>query len=147
MYRNFSAMAEALRARLAGAAWALPLVMAGALAACGGGGGDSAEPPPPPPPPSVVQHPVGGTVTGLTGTLVLANGTGAEVSITASGSYVTNVAQGQAYNIVVRTQPVGQTCVVENGSGVVTGPVTNILVTCTTNTYVVGGTVTGLVGG
>ncbi len=147
MYRNFSAMAEALRVRLAGAAWALPLVMAGVLAACGGGGGDSAEPPPPPPPPSAVQHPVGGTVTGLTGTLVLANGAGAEVSITASGSYVTNVAQGQAYNIVVRTQPVGQTCVVENGSGVVTGPVTNILVTCTTNTYVVGGTVTGLVGG
>ena len=123
MYRNFSATAEALRARLAGAAWALPLVMVGALAACGGGGGDSAEPPPPPPPPSVVQHPVGGTVTGLTGTLVLANGTGAEVSITASGSYVTNVAQGQTYNVVVRTQPVGQTCAVENGTGVVTGPV------------------------
>ena len=119
MYRNFSATAEALSARLASAARTLSLVVAGALAACGGGG-DSAEPPPPPPPPSVVQHPLGGTVTGLTGTLVLANGNGAEVTITASGSYVTNVAQGQTYTIVVRTQPVGQTCVVENGTGVVT---------------------------
>ncbi|WP_422847539.1 integrin [Acidovorax sp. M14] len=145
MYRNFSATAEALSARLAGAARTLSLVVAGALAACGGGG-ESAEPPPPPPPPSVVQHPVGGTVTGLTGTLVLANGAGAEVTITASGSYVTNVAQGQTYTIVVRTQPVGQTCVVENGTGVVTGPVSNIRVTCTTNTYAVGGTVTGLAG-
>ena len=111
--------------------------------ACGGGE-DPAAPPPPPPP--VAQHSVGGTVTGLVGTLVLANGTEAELTITASGSYATRVSQGLAYHIVVRTQPVGQTCVVENGSGVVTGPVTNILVTCTTNTYTVGGSVTGLVG-
>jgi hypothetical protein len=143
MYRNFSAMAMALRARFAGGARVLHLVMGAALAACGGGG-DSA--PPPPPPPTGVQHPVGGTVTGLTGTLVLANGAGAEVSITASGSYAISVAQGQDYDIVVRTQPTGQTCVVENGSGVVTGPVTNIVVACTTNTYAVGGTVTGLLG-
>ena len=68
------------------------------------------------------------------------------MTITASGSYVTNVAQGQTYNVVVRTQPVGQTCAVENGTGVVTGPVSNIRVTCTTNTYAVGGTVTGLAG-
>ena len=110
--------------------------------ACGGGE-DPAAPPPPPP---VAQHAVGGTVTGLVGTLVLANGTEAELTITANGSYATNVLQGQAYNIVVRTQPAGQTCVVENGSGVVAGPVTNILVTCTTNTYTVGGSITGLLG-
>mgnify|MGYP006155740297 CR=1 FL=1 len=110
--------------------------------ACGGGE-DPAAPPPPPP---VAQHAVGGTVTGLVGTLVLANGTEAELTITANGSYATNILQGQAYNIVVRTQPAGQTCVVENGSGVVAGPVTNILVTCTTNTYTVGGSITGLLG-
>lgn len=94
----------------------------------------------------MAQHAVGGTVTGLVGTLVLANGTEAELTITANGSYATNILQGQAYNIVVRTQPAGQTCVVENGSGVVAGPVTNILVTCTTNTYTVGGSITGLLG-
>lgn len=110
--------------------------------ACGGGE-DPAAPPPPPP---VAQHAVGGTVTGLLGTLVLANGTEAELTITANGSYATNVLQGQAYSIVVRTQPAGQTCVVENDSGVVAGPVTNILVTCTTNTYTVGGSITGLLG-
>lgn len=93
-----------------------------------------------------MQHSVGGTVTGLSGTLVLANSTGGELTITASGSYSTRISQGEAYNIAVRTQPTGQTCVVENGAGVVAGPVTNILVTCTTHTYAVGGTVSGLVG-
>lgn len=130
MYRTYSASAEALWARLGGAARLLLLIASGVLMACGGGE-DSAAPPPPPP---VAPHAVGGTVTGLVGTLVLANGTEAELTITANGSYATNVLQGQAYNIVVRTQPAGQTCVVENGSGVVAGPVTNILVTCTTST-------------
>ncbi|MBU0829361.1 MAG: FG-GAP repeat protein [Gammaproteobacteria bacterium] len=136
---------------MAVARWALRLSSAWAvsalLMACGGGG-DSATPPPPPPPPPTpdVQHPVGGTVAGLNGTLVLANSTGGELTITASGSYSTQISQGAAYNITVRTQPTEQTCGVENGSGVVTGPVTNILVTCTTNTYAVGGTVSGLVG-
>ncbi|MFN3439108.1 MAG: hypothetical protein ACK41V_15525 [Acidovorax sp.] len=128
--------------------WAARLCAAwvvGALLMACGGGGDVATPPPPPPP-ATVQHSVGGTVTGLSGTLVLANSTGGELTITASGSYSTRISQGEAYNITVRTQPAGQTCVVENGSGVVAGPVTNILVTCTTHTYTVGGTVSGLVG-
>lgn len=120
---------------LAGAAGAL-------LVACGGGGGDAV----PAPPPTAVLHPVGGQVSGLAGVLVLANGTRGEWTITASGSYATQVAQGEPYNIVVRAQPTGQTCLVENGTGVVAGPVTNVLVRCTTNTYEVGGTVVGLAG-
>jgi len=117
-------------------------VAAGVLAACGGGGGDAV----PAPPPAAVLHPVGGQVSGLAGVLVLANGTRGEWTITASGSYATQVAQGEPYDIVVRTQPTGQTCLVENGTGVVAGPVTNVLVRCTTNTYAVGGTVVGLAG-
>ena len=118
-------------------------VAAGVLAACGGGGGGDAVPAPPP---AAVLHPVGGQVSGLAGVLVLANGTRGELTITASGSYATQVAQGESYDIVVRTQPTGQTCLVENGTGVVSGPVTNVLVRCTTNTYAVGGTVAGLAG-
>ncbi|WP_156779051.1 integrin [Acidovorax sp. RAC01] len=114
------------------------------LMACGGG--SDAAPPPPPPPPEVVEYPVGGTVTGLEGTLVLANGTGSTLTITASGSYAIRVPRGTSYQIVVQTQPARQTCTVENGAGVVTAPVTNILVTCTTNTYPVSGHVTGLAG-
>lgn len=135
--RNLRRWAAALSASVASAL----------LMACGGGGGDDAgPPPPPPPPPALVEHPVGGTVTGLEGTVVLANGTGSPLTITASGSYVIRVPQGTPYQIVVRTQPARQTCKVENGVGVVTGPVTNILVTCTTNTYPVSGTVSGLAG-
>ena len=156
MHSSISGITETLRTTRAGmesarlwAARILILAASGLLMACGGGG-DSAAPPPPPEPPAVVKHPVGGTGAGLIGTLVLANtnatGTGETWSIAASGSYSTTVAQGEAYNIVVRTPPTGQTCLVENGSGVVTGPVTNILVTCTTNTYTIGGTVTGLLG-
>lgn len=142
MYRTFSARAEALWARLAGAARLFLPVVSGVLMACGGG----EDPVAPPPPPPVAQHSVGGTVTGLVGTLILANGTGADLTITASGSYATSISQGEAYHIVVRTQPAGQTCVVENGSGVVAGPVTNILVACTTHTYTVSGSITGLLG-
>jgi hypothetical protein len=50
----------------------------------------------------------------------------------------------------VFTQPTtpNQTCVVTNGSGTVTGAnVTNVTVACTTNTYTIGGTVTGLAAG
>lgn len=125
------------------AAGVLMGVVGSALVACGGGDGAAA---PPPPPPEAVQHPVGGQVSGLAGVLVLANGTRGEWTITTSGSYATQVAQGESYNIVVRTQPTGQTCLVENGAGVVAGPVTNVLVRCTTNTYAVGGTVAGLAG-
>ncbi|MBV7539521.1 FG-GAP repeat protein [Acidovorax sp. sic0104] len=145
MYRTLSARSGALRARLARAATFLLAMAAGALAACGGGGGDEG-PAAPPPPPSGAQHPVGGTVTGLAGTLVLANGAGAALTVTASGSYALTLAHGEAYQIVVRTQPQGQTCVVENGSGVVAGPVTNVLVACGTASHAIGGTVSGLIG-
>ena len=42
------------------------------------------------------------------------------------------------------TQPTGQTCTVSSGSGTVTGTVTSVSVSCTTNTYSIGGTITGL---
>lgn len=119
------------------------------LTACGGGGDSATPESPEPPPPAVVQHPVGGTVSGLTGTLVLANVAATppqELVITTNGTYSTSVPQGQAYQIVVRTPPVGQSCTVENGTGTVNGPVTQIRVVCTTNTYPVGGVVSGLTG-
>ena len=46
------------------------------------------------------------------------------------------------------TQPTGQTCTVSNGTGAgVTANVTNVTVTCSTLTYTIGGTVSGLSAG
>ncbi len=54
---------------------------------------------------------------------------------------------GDAFAVTIKTQPSApaQTCVVSQGSGTAaTGNVTTVAVSCTTNTYAVGGTVTGL---
>ena len=94
---------------------------------------------------------VGGTVTGLAGTgLVLHNGT-ENLPISANGAFtfLTPVASGGSYAVTATAQPTGpsQTCTVTGGTGTVTNAnVTTVAVACTTNTYTVGGTVTGLTG-
>jgi hypothetical protein len=59
------------------------------------------------------------------------------------------VTPGTTYDVTVAANPSTptQTCVVANGSGVVSNAnVTNVAVTCTTNTYALGGTVSGYAG-
>jgi hypothetical protein len=53
------------------------------------------------------------------------------------------------YSVTVTQKPLGpsQTCAVSGGAGQITGNVTNVLVTCTTDTFSVGGTVTGMLAG
>jgi hypothetical protein len=73
-----------------------------ALTACGGG--DSGPPPPPPP----ATYTVGGTVTGLSGSgLVLQNGGGADLPISASGTFTfaTRMLSGTSYSVTVKTSP------------------------------------------
>ena len=95
---------------------------------------------------------IGGTVSGLAGTgLMLQNNGGDDLAIAADGAFTfaTPLADGSAYNVTVFTQPTGpsQTCTVTNGSGTITGAdVTNVQVDCVTNTFTIGGTVSGLVG-
>jgi len=97
-----------------------------------------------------VTHSVGGTVTGLSGTVVLADNGGDNLTVTANGSFTfaTALASGAAYNVTVATNPAGQTCTVTHGTGTVgSANITNVAVTCTNNpTYSVGGTVSGLTG-
>jgi 6-phosphogluconolactonase (cycloisomerase 2 family)/predicted transcriptional regulator len=98
------------------------------------------------------SYTVGGMVTGLKGSgLVLRNNGGDNLSVTAAGAFTfaTAVASGMPYNVTVFSQPSNpsQTCAVTNASGTIgTSNVTNVLVACTTNTYTIGGTVTGLTG-
>ena len=94
---------------------------------------------------------VGGTISGLTGTVVLQDNGGDNLSVSANGgfTFATPVASGAAYAVTVLTQPSGQTCYVNNGSGNVGKKnVTGVTVTCGTGngTFTIGGTVSGLTG-
>ncbi len=101
---------------------------------------------------STNSYTIGGTLTGLAGSaLVLRNGGGDEITLSANGSFAfsTPLLSGSAFAVTVQGQPSAptQTCLVVNGNGTVaSGDVLNIAVNCTTNTYAIGGTVTGLVG-
>ena len=99
---------------------------------------------------STPTYAVGGSVTGLSGTVVLQDNGGDDLSVSANGpfSFATKLAAGGAYNVTVKTNPTGQTCSVADGSGTIAAAdVTNVAVTCAANpTYSVGGSVTGLSG-
>lgn len=118
------------------------------LAACGDGGGGGHGPSPTAP-----HYTVGGSVSGLTGTLVLRNNGGDDRTLTTNGGFVfaTTLADGSLYNVTIAGQPAGQTCSISNGSGMVSGAnTTNIGITCTINpgatTWTIGGTVNTLAG-
>jgi RNase P/RNase MRP subunit p29 len=97
---------------------------------------------------STLAFTVSGTISGLTQAgLVLANGAD-HLTVPANATAFTmpqSVVSGQAYAVTVQTQPVGQTCAVANGSGIMgSGNVTGIVVSCTLQSYTLGGTVIGL---
>jgi DNA-binding beta-propeller fold protein YncE len=126
--------------------WIARLVAVGGLVcvtACGGGGGSSG---------GGQSYTVGGSLTGLAGHgLVLGNNGANPLSVSANGSFAftSAVPDGAIYDVQVVTEPTGpsQTCAIAKGSGVVSGSnITNVAVTCTTNTYTVGGTVSGFSG-
>jgi len=88
----------------------------------------------------------------LSGTgLVLQNNAGDNLPVAANGSFTfaTALDDGNTYSVTVLTQPSvpDQTCSATNDSGTLAGSnVTNVVVTCTTDTYTIGGNVSGLAG-
>lgn len=98
---------------------------------------------------ATAAYAIGGTVSGLAGTLVLQNDGGDELSVGASGTFAfaTPLEHGASYDVTVLAQPVGQTCIVESAAGTATATVTSVTVTCSNNPYTLGGTVSGLVDG
>ncbi len=85
---------------------------------------------PPAPPPTT--YTVGGTVTGLTGSVTLQNNSGDDIIKTTNDGF-TFPAQADStdYAVTVLSQPTGQTCTVTDGSGTIaTADVTNVAVTC-----------------
>ncbi len=113
------------------------LVLLATVGVCGGGGGSPSAP---------ATFTIGGTVSGLTGTLVLQNNGGSNISVTTSGAFTFTSAinSGSTYAVTILTQPAGQTCSVTAVSGTANANVSNVVVTCKTNVYTVGGTIAGL---
>ena len=103
------------------------------VASCGGGGGydgggsGSMS--------AGLTYTIGGTLSGLNpgGTVVLQNNGGNNLSVTQNGPFTfsapINYATG--YDVMVLTQPAGQTCTLTNAVGAYPGmSVTNVTVTC-----------------
>ncbi|WP_309889340.1 hypothetical protein [Archangium sp.] len=94
------------------------------------------------------SYTLGGTISGLNGTVVLKNGT-QEVTVTSNGTFAfpQTLLSGTAYDVQVKTPPAIQDCTVTRGTGSVgSGNVSNVLVTCVTHAYQVKVDVRGLVG-
>lgn len=102
-------------------AWAIAVLMTAALGACGGGNNSV----------------VGGNLSGLASgaTVVLQDNSSDNLSLSANGpfDFATKLTNSTAYAVTVLTQPNGQACTVENGSGTINdsgGSVDTVSVTC-----------------
>ena len=101
---------------------------------------------------STTAYTIGGTVSGLSGSGLVLQNNGGNNLVVASGAagftFTTPVTSGGAYNVTVLTQPSNpaQTCAVTNGSGTANANVTNVQVSCSSTTFTIGGTVSGLSG-
>ena len=82
--------------------WCCTLLLAALLAGCGGGGSDS----------GATTYSVGGTISGLDGTLVLQNNGGDNLSRSTNGAFNfgTRLPAGSAHAVTVLSQPAGQIC-------------------------------------
>ena len=78
---------------------------------------------------------IGGTVSGLDGTLVLQNNAGDDLTITADGSFTfaTFLVGGTSYEVTVLSQSSGEVCTVSTGSGeIAAAEVADVEVSCVT---------------
>lgn len=94
---------------------------------------------------------IGGQVTGLLGSgLVLQDNGTDSLPVRSSGpfNFATTISNGAAYNVTVLVQPSSptQTCTVAGGSGTASSNVGNVVVTCSSGTLAIGGSVSGLSG-
>jgi len=81
----------------------------------------------------VATYSVGGTVSGLTGTVTLRNNAADDLAVAGNGSFtfLTEIDDGSTYSVTVGAQPAGQICSITNGGGAVSGAnVTNVDVSC-----------------
>ncbi len=99
---------------------------------------------------SSVSFTVGGQVSGLSGgSLTLLLNGGDALVVPANGAFKFSTPIASAYTVSVGSQPTGQTCSVgQHGTGVAaTANVTDVVVSCSTNSYTVSANVSGLASG
>jgi hypothetical protein len=80
------------------------------------------------------SYSIGGTVSGLSGTVVLQDNGGDDLTVSSDGSFtfVTPVASGAGFSVTVKNNPSGRTCSVSGAVGkVAAANVTSVQVTCT----------------
>ncbi len=121
---NGTVVASANDSTLTGEA---PGIMANGTATAGDWSGGDDDP----------TYSVSGSVSGLSGTMVLQDNSNDSMSVSANGSFTfdTLLANGAAYNVSVLTDPTGQDCSVSSGSGsVAAANVSGVSVTCVTAT-------------
>jgi hypothetical protein len=87
--------------------------------------------PPTQPPPTT--YTIGGTISGLSGSIVLQDDDTDSLTLTANGAFTfkTPITPGSAYAATILAQPANQYCTIANATGIVTAAVTNIQITCT----------------
>jgi uncharacterized repeat protein (TIGR03803 family) len=120
--------------------FSLSLISGLLLAGCGGGSSSPAT------------YTVSGTVTGLASgqsvTILNSGGDPQKVTANTGFSFDAKVTQNGSYAVTIYAQPTGQVCTVSNGSGSgVVANISNVAVTCSTDTYSIAGNVTGLLSG
>jgi alpha-tubulin suppressor-like RCC1 family protein len=101
--------------------------------------------------PFQATYSIGGTISGLAAgnSVELQNNGGDTLILSSNGAFTfsTPLQDGSSYAVTVSNQPTSpnQTCTVSQGNGNLAGAdVSDIAVACTTNTYTVGGTLSGL---
>ncbi|HEY6619635.1 MAG TPA: choice-of-anchor tandem repeat GloVer-containing protein [Steroidobacteraceae bacterium] len=94
------------------------------------------------------SYTIGGTISGPASSgMVLINGSDTLAVMPGASSFTmpTAVAYTSTYAVSVQTQPTGLTCSLSNAAGTMgSAAVTNIAITCSANTYTLGGTISGL---
>lgn len=94
---------------------------------------------------TTAKYNIGGTVSGLTGSLVLTNqNTYDTVTVSGNGNF-TFPKTASIYTIGAKLYTLGKICLISNSSGIASSAVTNITVTCTNKSYTLGEGALGLI--
>jgi len=83
------------------------------------------------------EYSVGGTVSGLSGSLILRNNGADDVALSTNGAYTfpAQLMSGSAYLVSVHDQPNNQACTVSNSAGTLSGNVANVNISCITDSW------------
>lgn len=85
-----------------------------------------------------VNATVGGSLSGLSGTLVIQNNGGDNLTLSTNGTFIfpTALGSGSSYSVSILNQPIGQFCSVTNGSGSITSSsISSVSISCVIPTW------------